>query len=268
MNHSARDEAAEVTWRRVELARHEQRPYALDYIRMMCDDWFELHGDRSGGEDRAIIGGPARIDGRAVMVIGHQKGRSMAERNFRNYGMAHPEGYRKAMRLMKQAERFHMPVLTLVDTPGAYPGVEAERSGQAWAIAESLVVMADLATPIVSVVIGEGGSGGALALALGDKVLMMENAIYSVASPEASAAITWRDSGMKKVAAAAQRITSDGAVRIGVVDGIISEPVPAHLDPEGTAARLKTTVLGHFEELMSWSIERLLASRYWRFRRS
>ena len=194
------------TWATVELARHPRRPYALDYINRMCDDFFELHGDRDGGEDRAIVGGPARLEGLPVMMLAHQKGRTIEERSYRNYGMAHPEGYRKAGRLMRQAERFSMPVIALVDTPGAYPGVTAERSGQAWAISESLIAQAELKTPILSVVIGEGGSGGALAMALGDRVLMMENAIYSVASPEACAAITWRDANKKEAAAEALRL--------------------------------------------------------------
>jgi acetyl-CoA carboxylase carboxyl transferase subunit alpha len=255
-------------WRTVELARHEHRPYALDYIAMMCDDFFELHGDRAGGEDHAIVGGPARLDGRAVMVIGHQKGRSVAERTYRNYGMAHPQGYRKAMRLMRQAERFRVPVVTLIDTPGAYPGVGAEQAGQAWAIAESLSVMSDLCTPIVAAVIGEGGSGGALALALADRVLMLEHSIYSVASPEACAAITWRDAGMKRVAAEALRVTAADAVALGVVDEIVAEPSPAHEDPHGAAGRLREALLRHLDELTELGDDRLLGARYWRFRRS
>jgi acetyl-CoA carboxylase carboxyl transferase subunit alpha len=255
------------TWEVVELARHEARPYALDYIGRMCNDFFELHGDRDGGEDHAIVGGPAVLRGRSVMIVAHQKGRNFEERLYRNYGMAHPEGYRKAMRLMRQAERFGMPVLALVDTPGAYPGVAAERSGQAWAIAQSLVVQTELGVPIVSVVIGEGGSGGALAMALGDRVLMMQNAIYSVASPEACAAITWRDSSRKQDAAVAMRLTSQDALDLGVIDEVIPEPVAAHLDPEGAAERLATVVSGHLDELCRLSHDRLLGARYWRFRR-
>lgn len=255
------------TWSTVSLARHQARPYALDYLEHMCDDFFELHGDRDGGEDHAIVGGPARMQGKSMMVIAHQKGRDMAERNYRNYGMAHPEGYRKSMRLMRQAERFAIPVLALIDTPGAYPGVSAERSGQAWAISESLVVQSELRTPIVSVIIGEGGSGGALAMALGDRVLMLENSIYSVASPEACAAITWRDSRKKKTAAEALRLTSADALSLGVIDEVIPEPVPAHQDPVGIAARLAAAVLQHFSELQGYSVTRLLGARYWRFRR-
>ncbi|MGI8609890.1 MAG: acetyl-CoA carboxylase carboxyltransferase subunit alpha [Candidatus Dormibacteria bacterium] len=255
------------TWATVELARHEDRPYSLDYIERMTEDFFELHGDRDGGEDHAIVGGPARMGGLPVMIVGHQKGRTMAERQYRNYGMAHPEGYRKSMRLMRQAERFGVPVLAMIDTPGAYPGVGAERSGQAWAISESLVVQSELRVPIVSVVIGEGGSGGALAMALGDRVLMLENAIYSVASPEACAAITWRDANKKKEAAAALRLTSADAVELGIVDEVVPEPVPAHLDLDGAAQRLAAVVTRHLEELSHFSLDRLLGSRYWRFRR-
>lgn len=255
------------TWATVELARHADRPYALDYISRMCEDFFELHGDRDGGEDRAIVGGPARLRGIPVMMLAHQKGRTMDERNYRNYGMAHPEGYRKAARLMRQAERFAMPVVALIDTPGAYPGVTAERSGQAWAISQSLIVQAELQTPIVSVVIGEGGSGGALAMALGDRVLMMENAIYSVASPEACAAITWRDSGKKEAAAQALRLTSADAMSFGVIDEVIPEPTAAHLDLDGSATRLADALVRNLVELHEYSVRRLIGARYWRFRR-
>jgi acetyl-CoA carboxylase carboxyl transferase subunit alpha len=233
----------------------------------MTEDFFELHGDRDGGEDHAIVGGPARMNGIPLMIVAHQKGRTTAERQYRNYGMAHPEGYRKSMRLMRQAERFGIPVLAMIDTPGAYPGVGAERSGQAWAISESLVVQSELRVPIVSVVIGEGGSGGALAMALGDRVLMLENSIYSVASPEACAAITWRDSNKKKEAATALRLTSADAVELGIVDEVVPEPVPAHLDPDGAAKRLSAVLGRHLEELSHFSLDRLLGSRYWRFRR-
>jgi acetyl-CoA carboxylase carboxyl transferase subunit alpha len=264
---SALQGSSRTTWQAVELARHEARPYSLDYIRLMCDDFFELHGDRDGGEDHAIVGGPARIGGRPLMVVAHQKGRTLEERLHRNYGMAHPEGYRKGMRLMRQAERFGIPVVALVDTPGAYPGVDAEKSGQAWAISQSLIVQAELRVPIVSVVIGEGGSGGALAMALGDRVLMMQNAIYSVASPEACAAITWRDATRKQDAAAALRLSSSDALELGVIDEVIPEPVPAHEDPAGAAARLSEALLRSLDELGHYSIERLLGARYWRFRR-
>ena len=258
---------SKATWDAVELARHEHRPYSLDYIEMMCDDFFELHGDRDGGEDHALVGGPARMNGKPLMIVAHQKGRTFEERLFRNYGMAHPEGYRKALRLMRQAERFAMPVVALIDTPGAYPGVEAEKSGQAWAISQSLIVQAELQVPIVSVVIGEGGSGGALAMALGDRVMMMQNSIYSVASPEACAAITWRDATRKADAAAAMRLSSADALELGVIDEIIPEPVPAHEDPKGAAARLSEALQRALDELSHYSIDRLLGARYWRFRR-
>jgi acetyl-CoA carboxylase carboxyl transferase subunit alpha len=255
-------------WATVELARHERRPYALDLIVGMCRDFFELHGDRAGSDDRAIVGGPAMLGDRRVMIVGQQKGRDAAERARRNWGMAHPQGYRKAVRLMQQAERFRMPVLTLVDTPGAYPGVEAERAGQAWAIAESLHLMSELRVPVVAAIIGEGGSGGALALALADRVLMLENAIYSVASPEACAAITWRDSRLKVEAAEALRVTAADALRLGVIDEIVPEPRPAHEDPDGAAAALAEAVTSHLDELSTYGQDRLLGARYWRFRRS
>lgn len=254
-------------WDAVELARHERRPYAMDYITMMCDDFFELHGDRDGGEDHAVVGGPARLAGRPLMIVAHQKGRTLEERLYRNYGMAHPEGYRKAQRLMRQAERFGMPVVALVDTPGAYPGVDAEKSGQAWAISQSLIVQAELQVPIVSVVIGEGGSGGALAMALGDRVMMMQNSIYSAASPEACAAITWRDATRKADAAEQMRLSSADCLDLGVIDEIIPEPVPAHEDPAGAAARLSEALQRALDELTHYSIDRLLGARYWRFRR-
>ncbi len=254
-------------WATVELARHPNRPYALDYIELVCDEFFELHGDRAGNDDRAIVGGPARIDSTSVMVIAQQKGRTQADRTLRNYGMAHPSGYRKALRLMRQAARFELPLLTLVDTSGAYPGVEAERTGQAWAISECLTTMAELPIPIVTVIIGEGGSGGALALAVGDRSLMLEHAIYSVASPEAAASITWRDSGHKQSAAAALRLTSADALRLRIIDEVIAEPEPAHVAPGAAAANLKEAILRHLAELGSVEPDSLVGARYWRFRR-
>jgi acetyl-CoA carboxylase carboxyl transferase subunit alpha len=254
-------------WATVELARHSDRPYALDYIEMMCDEFVQLHGDRAGADDPAIVGGPARLNGDPLMVIAQQKGRTMAERAHRNYGMAHPWGYRKALRLMLQAERFQLPLVTIIDTAGAYPGVDAERTGQAWAISECLTTMAALTIPIVAVIIGEGGSGGALALAVADRTLILENAIYSVASPEACAAITWRDPRRKESAAAALGLTSADALRLQVVDEVIAEPKPAHLAPEQMAASLKEAVVRHLGELDGVGPEQLLGSRYWRFRR-
>ena len=254
-------------WDRVELARHADRPYSLDYVEAIFHDFFELHGDRVGADDRAIVGGPAMLGERRVMVIAQQKGRTPEERAYRNYGMGHPEGYRKAVRLMRQAERFRMPVVTLVDTPGAYPGVGAERRGQAWAIADSLTVMSTLEVPIVATVIGEGGSGGALGLALADRVLMLENAIYSVASPEACAAITWRDSNQKQRAAQELRLTSTDLAELEVIDEIIPEVVAAHEAPAEAGRLLGAAIARHLDELSTYSIARLLGGRYWRFRR-
>lgn len=254
-------------WATVELARHPHRPYSLDYIELLCDEFFELHGDRAGDDDRAIVGGLARIDGIPVMVIAQQKGRSQADRVFRNYGMAHPSGYRKAIRLMRQAARFQLPLVTFVDTSGAYPGVEAERTGQAWAISECLTEMAELPIPVVTVIIGEGGSGGALALAVADRSLMLEHAIYSVASPEAAASITWRDAGHKRSAAAALRLTSADALRLRIIDQVIAEPEPAHMAPEAVARNLKEAVVRHLTELKTIEPGSLVGARYWRFRR-
>ncbi len=254
-------------WDSVQLARHADRPYALDYVAMVFDDFVELHGDRAGDDDRAVIGGPASLAGRQVMLLAHQKGRSLEDRLDRNYGMAGPAGYRKALRLMRQAERFDMPVLALIDTPGAYPGVDAERYGQAWVISECLTLMSELRVPIVSTVIGEGGSGGALALALADRLLMLENAIYTVASPEACAAITWRDPGAREAAAAELRLTSEDALRLGVADEVIAEARPAHDDTAAAGAALGKALTRHLDELTTYGTERLLGARYWRFRR-
>src|SRR5947207_3881039 len=223
---------------RVQVARHPSRAYPLDYLRTVFTDFVELHGDRLFRDDPAIVAGWARLDGQTVMVIGHQKGRDTKENLRRNFGMAHPEGYRKALRLMILAEKFHAPVITLVDTPGAYPGIGAEERGQAEAIARNLLVMAGLKVPIVSVVIGEGGSGGALALAVADRVLMLEHAIYSVISPEGCAAILWNNPAKAPEAAAALKMTAHDLLNLGVIDEVIPEPVGgAHRDPHGMAER-------------------------------
>jgi acetyl-CoA carboxylase carboxyl transferase subunit alpha len=228
----------EEIWHKVELARHEDRPYTLDYVERLLEDWFELHGDRAIGDDGAMIAGLGRLDGRTVVLVGQQKGRDAHERVARRFGMPNPEGYRKAMDAMELAERHGFPVVTLVDTPGAYPGVVAEQHGQGAAIAASQATMARLKVPVVTCVIGEGGSGGAIAIALADRVLMQENAIYSVISPEGCAAILWRDGGQKKKAAAAFRPDAVSCHELGVVDEIVSEPVGgAHIDPD-MAARL------------------------------
>jgi acetyl-CoA carboxylase carboxyl transferase subunit alpha len=233
------DEAtAEDIWRSVDLARHKDRPYTLDYVERILDDWFELHGDRSRADDGAMVAGLGRLDGRTVALVGHQKGRDIHERTKRQFGMPYPEGYRKAMRVMALAERHRFPVVSLVDTPGAYPGVAAEQHGQGGTIARSLALMAGLRVPTVACVIGEGGSGGAIAIALADRVLMQENAIYSVISPEGCAAILWRDAAEKKKAAAAFKPDARHCLDLGVIDAIVPEPVGgAHTDYD-EAARL------------------------------
>ncbi len=239
-------------WQRVQLARHPKRPYVLDYVKLLVDGFLELHGDRGFGDDRAVIGGIGVMDGRKLLVVGHQKGRTIKEKLERNFGMPHPEGYRKALRLMELAARFRRPVLTLIDTQGAYPGIGAEERGQSEAIARNLLVMARLPVPIVGVVIGEGGSGGALALGVCDRVLMMENSIYSVISPEGCAAILWGDRSKAIQAADALRLTATDLFELGVVDGVIAEPPGgAHRDPDGAAAELGKVVRGAFDELAS-----------------
>jgi len=225
-------------WRSVELARHEDRPYTPDYVERILEDWFELHGDRGRADDAALVTGLGKLAGRTVALIGHQKGRDIKERTERNFGMAYPEGYGKAMRVMELADRHGFPVVTLVDTPGAYPGVAAEQHGQGGAIARSQAVMARLGVPTVACIIGEGGSGGAVAIALADRVLMQENAIYSVISPEGCAAILWRDASQARKAAAAFKPDAVHCLELGVIDGIVPEPPGgAHADPDG-AARL------------------------------
>ena len=232
------DATDEEIWRSVELARHPERPYTLDYVERLLDDFVELHGDRSRADDHALVTGLGRFRGRTVALIGHQKGRDLKERTERNFGMAYPEGYRKAMRVMEIADRHRFPLFTLVDTPGAYPGVSAEQHGQGGAIARSQAVMARLGVPIVSCVIGEGGSGGAIAIAVADRVLMQENAIYSVISPEGCAAILWRDAGEARKAAAAFKPDAAHCLELGVVDAVVPEPPGgANTDPD-EAARL------------------------------
>jgi acetyl-CoA carboxylase carboxyl transferase subunit alpha len=253
---------------RVQLARHPRRPYALDYIERCFSDWTELHGDRHFGDDPAIVAGPAFLDGRPVMVIGQQKGRDTKENLLRRFGMPNPEGYRKALRLMQTAARFRMPVVTLVDTPGAYPGLGAEERGQAEAIAVNLREMAALDTPIVTAVIGEGGSGGALAIAVADVVIMYENSIYSVISPEGCASILWRDGKKSALAAEALKLTAPDLERLGVIDGVLPEPLGgAHRDPEAAARTLKDALRGHLEALSGVSPTELVERRLERYRR-
>jgi acetyl-CoA carboxylase carboxyl transferase subunit alpha len=257
----------EEIWRAVELARHQDRPYTLDYVERLFDDWVELHGDRGRADDAAVVVGIGRFDGRTVALIGNQKGRDIQERTKRNFGMAYPEGYRKAMRLMELAERHGFPLLSLVDIPGAYPGVAAEQHGQGGAIARSQAVMARLGVPIVTCVIGEGGSGGAIATALADRVLMQENAIYTVISPEGCAAILWRDASEAKKAAAAFKPDAVHCLELGVIDGIVPEPEGgAHTDPDEAARLLGESLRESLDELEPMSADELKRRRRAKFR--
>jgi len=247
----------------VQVARHPLRPYTLDYVERVFTDWIEIHGDRAFRDDEAIVGGWARLAGRSVMLIGHQKGRDMKENLRRNFGMPHPEGYRKALRLMRQAEKFRRPVITLIDTPGAYPGIGAEERGQAEAIATNLREMARLRTPLVSVVIGEGGSGGALALGVTDRILMLEHSIYSVISPEGCAAILWRSAEHREKAAEALRLTSANLKDLGVCDQIVLEPPGgAHSDWDGAARNLGAALVRVLDELVLLPVDQLLTQRW------
>ena len=249
-------------WQVARVARHESRPYTFDYLEVIAPDFQELHGDRMYADDPAIVGGIGRIDGRAVMFIGHQKGRDTKERVRRNYGMPKPEGYRKAQRLMRLAEKFSLPVVTLIDTPGAYPGVGAEERGQSEAIAYSLYLMAGLKTPIVSVVIGEGGSGGALAIGVGDRLLMLQYAIYSVISPEGCASILWKSAEKAEDAAEAMRITAESLAGFGLVDEVLEEPLGgAHRNPAEMAEVIRNALLKSLDELDGLSVEQLLEER-------
>lgn len=255
-------------WQRVQLARHPRRPYLLDYVTHMTTDFVELHGDRRFSDDKAMVGGWAKLDGQSIMLVGQQKGRNTKQKLYRNFGMANPEGYRKAERLFLLAEKFNRPVVCLIDTPGAYPGIGGEERGQAEAIAHNLLVMSRLRTPIVCVIIGEGASGGALGIGVGDRILMMENSWYSVISPEGCAAILWRDAAMGPQAAEALKVTSEDCMRLGVIDKIIPEPVGgAHVDPEGAAQVVKREILAQLKELAPLSHENLLQQRLEKFRR-
>jgi acetyl-CoA carboxylase carboxyl transferase subunit alpha len=255
-------------WRRVLLARHPQRPYTLDYIEQLFTDFTELHGDRRYGDDPAVVCGLARLDGRSVAVVGHQKGRDTKQKVARNFGMAKPEGYRKALRLMQLAAKFGLPIITLVDTPGAYPGIGAEERGQAEAIAYNLKEIPKLEVPIIVVVHGEGGSGGALAIAIGDKVIMMANAIYSVITPENCSTILWRDWDHKEAAARALKLTAEDLYGFGIVDEIAPEPPEgAHADPPAAGELLRPLLLAAVNELSSLTVEELLKRRHDRLRR-
>jgi acetyl-CoA carboxylase carboxyl transferase subunit alpha len=256
------------SWQRVQLARHPKRPQATDYIEKLFSDFEELHGDRAYGDDKAIMGGFASFEGRPVMIIGQQKGRDTKSKLYRNFGMPKPEGYRKAMRLMQLADKFHRPVITLIDTAGAYPGIDAEERGQAEAIACNLKEMSRLGCPVIAVVIGEGGSGGALAIGVANRVYMLENAYYAVISPESCAAIIWRDAGKAPLAAAALKMTAEELLRLNVIDGIVPEPVDgAQNDPESSVLSLRDVLKSALSELSPLTCEQLIADRYNKFRR-
>jgi acetyl-CoA carboxylase carboxyl transferase subunit alpha len=260
-------------WQKTQIARHPDRPYTLDYINMLTDDFMELHGDRRYSDDPAIVGGLGSIGGTSIMIIGHQKGRGTKERINRNFGQPQPEGYRKALRLMKFAERFNKPLLTFVDTPGAFPGIGAEERGQAEAIAVNLMEMSRLRIPVISIVIGEGGSGGALAISVADRLYMFEHSVYSVISPEGCAAILWRkngdlDTGEFSMAAKALKLTAQDLLSFRIIDDIIPEPPGGiHRDPKGAAERIKETILNTIEELRGKNIEKLIEERYKKLRR-
>jgi acetyl-CoA carboxylase carboxyl transferase subunit alpha len=253
-------------WQRVQLSRHPDRPYSLDYIELICEEFHELHGDRNVRDDPAIVSGLATIDGKSVMIIGQQKGRKTKERQFRNFGMPNPEGYRKALRLMKMAEKFNVPIVTLIDTPGAFPGLEAEERGQGEAIARNLKEMMTLKVPVICVIIGEGASGGALGIGIGDRVLMLENAWYSVISPENCSTILWKSWDYKEQAADALKLTAVDMKGFGLVDGIIKEPKGgAHLDFEAMAVTLKKTLLAEIKALSKMDVEERITKRIEKF---
>ena len=254
-------------WQVSQLARHPQRPYTLDYIKMFCDEFQELAGDRAYADDKAIVGGLGRINGQSVMIIGHQKARDTKGKVMRNFGMPRPEGYRKALRLMKMAERFNIPLLTFIDTPGAYPGIGAEERGQSEAIARNLLEMAELKIPVICTVIGEGGSGGALAIGVGDRTVMLEYGTYSVISPEGCASILWKDAGRAKDAAEQLGLTAPRLKALGLVDKVVREPTGgAHRNPQQMGKRLKAVLLNELEALRQLPLEELLERRYARLR--
>jgi acetyl-CoA carboxylase carboxyl transferase subunit alpha len=255
-------------WQRVKIARHPQRPFTQDYINMILMDFYELHGDRLFSDDPAIIAGLGRIDNQKILLIGHQKGRDTKENILCNFGCAHPEGYRKALRLMQMAQKFNLPIVALIDTPGAYPGIGAEERGQAQAIALNLREMAAIAVPIIVIVIGEGGSGGALGIGIGDRVCVMENAYYSVISPEGCAAILWKDSAKAPEAAEALKLTAMELLNMGIIDDVVSEPQGgAHRDPQKAAQNLKKYIKKYLEDLKEIPLDKLLSLRYQKFRK-
>lgn len=253
---------------KLQIARHPSRPSFLDYIDMIATDWVELHGDRSGTDDRAIIGGVAQIEGRSVMLIGTQKGKTTKENIEYNFGMPQPEGYRKALRLFYHADRFKLPIVTFIDTPGAYPGIKAEQTGQGIAIAENLKEMAKLETPLISVIMGEGCSGGALGLAVSNRVYMLDHSLYTVISPEGCASILWRSADMSCVAAESLKITANDLLRLGIIDGIIPEPIGgAHCDWEITSNNIKNQLMASIEELSKYSGDKIKKDKYEKFRK-
>ncbi len=255
-------------WEILKIARHPNRPTTMDYIDLICDKFIELHGDRNFADDKALIGGIAKLSGMPVTIIGHQKGKDTKDNIERNFGMAHPEGYRKALRLMKQAEKFNRPIINFINTPGAYPGVGAEERGQAEAIAKNMMEMTGLEVPIIVVIIGEGGSGGALGIGVGDKVFMLEYTYYSVCSPEACASILWKDSNQAKKASKALKITPDDLKEIGIIDDIIAEPARgAHTDHQKSAELLKDKLVSELKELNQIETNQLLEDRYNKFRK-
>jgi len=263
----ASEQARADAWRRVQLARHPKRPHSLDYIERVFSDFREIHGDRLFADDPAIVAGWGFLDSRPVMVVAEQKGRDTKQKLYRNFGMPKPEGYRKALRIMQLASKFNRPVVTLLDTPGAYPGIDAEERGQAEAIARNLREMARLAVPVITICIGEGGSGGALALGVGNNVLMLENAIYSVISPESCAAIIWRDSTKAELAAAALKLTAEELLKLGLIDAVIAEPPGgAHEDPDAAARALHDDLLRALRDLGQLSPDQLIEQRYAKFR--
>ena len=252
---------------KIQVARHPQRPSTLDFVQMFCDDWIELHGDRNGGDDMALIGGIGTLNGRSVLILGHQKGRDTKENVIRNFGMAKPGGYRKALRLMKHADRFGLPILTFIDTPGAYAGLTAEEQGQGEAIARNLREMFGFKVPIVATVIGEGGSGGALGIGVADKLLMFEHSVYTVASPEACASILWRDAGKASEAASALKITGKDLLKLGVIDEVLPEPAGGNnWAPLQAGETLKASIDKHINELLKMDKNDLIEQRYTKFR--
>jgi acetyl-CoA carboxylase carboxyl transferase subunit alpha len=269
LEHLKKDTYGSLTaWQKVQIARHPQRPYTLDYIKMIMSDFIELHGDRSFSDDKALVGGFAKLDNQKIMVMGHQKGRDTKESLKRNFGCAHPEGYRKALRLMQIAEKFSLPVVIFIDTPGAYPGVGAEERGQAQAIAFNLREMISIATPLIAIIIGEGGSGGALGVGIADRVGVLANSYYSVISPEGCAAILWKEGAKAPEAAEVLKLTAQDLLRMGIIDEIVPEPLGgAHRDPEKMAMILKESIHKNLKELQALSIKELLDSRYKKFRK-